>query len=373
MLATTQVLEIAKRKPGPPLALGAVMRNLVALTILLAGCSAGVSTQTQGLHKQRCVTTITCPDGGVLLQSFDTTTSDSNAFDGGSAVFVPGGGGSSGGGTSGAPGSGTCGPEIYTCYDGGTGGSSSGGTTGGGTTGGGTTGGGTTSGPGMGNGNGTPGGMGKGNGSMGGNTTGGSMGGGLPGGCWQETTCTPEDDSDGGADTSDGGASENGGCWITGGGYIVDTDGNDSFGGNAMPMKDGTVRGQWEEQDHGTNDKAHGEASYIMCRHVDEPGPGQPGGKKGFTANQAYFGGHARWFTPADGWKDGYWFDVMVEDHGEGHGIMDYYHFTIRDAAGTVVYDTQGNQIGGNIQLHPPNAGHPSTGGQLPPWVMLQP
>jgi hypothetical protein len=180
-----------------------------------------------------------------------------------------------------------------------------------------------------------------------------------------------------------------GGCWVTGGGFIVDADGNDNYGGNAMPMKDGTIRGEWEHVDHGTGDKSHGEARYIVCRHVDEPGPGQPSGPShNFNINQVYFGGPARWSTPAAGWQDGYWFDVFAEDHGEpgnkpgpgNHGSMgpDYYHFTIRkmvgqNQSGEVVYDTQGDIVGGNIQIHPPNNGHPYTAGTLPMWVSYQP
>src|SRR5581483_2550896 len=100
------------------------MRNFIALTLVLAGCAGNPSTvQTQGL-KQNCVTVITCPDGGVLLQSVDVSSSDSNDYDAGTAVFVPPGGSSGG--------TGPCGPEIYTCYDndGGTS-SGSGGSTGG--------------------------------------------------------------------------------------------------------------------------------------------------------------------------------------------------------------------------------------------------
>jgi hypothetical protein len=182
---------------------------------------------------------------------------------------------------------------------------------------------------------------------------------------------------------------EQGGCWITGGGFIVDADGNDSFGGNGMPMKDGTIRGEWEHVDHGTNDKLHGQVRYLVCRHVPEPGPGNPSGPShNFDINQAYYGGPARWFTPAAGWQDGYWFDVMAEDHGEpgnkpgpgNHGSMgpDYYHFTARkmtgaSQSGEVVYDTAGDFQGGNFQIHPPNGGHPFTTGTLPSWVMYQP
>lgn len=247
-----------------------------------------------------------------------------------------------------------------------------------------------------------------------GSSGGGSSGGGAGGGCDAGSggggdngggyTCTTGDDgsptcttpptcapgnhpSACGACVPDGTTEDctppsSGGCWITGGGFIVDGDGNDSFGGNAMPMKSGTIRGQWEHVDHGTTNKMHGEPSYIVCRHVDEPGPGADNGPKhNFTINQAYFGGAARFFT-AGAWADGYWFDVMVEDHGEGKGAKaggpDYYHITIRKMSGqtqsgVVVYDTEANMSGGNIQIHPPNNGHPFTSSALPSWVSLQP
>jgi hypothetical protein len=128
---------------------------------------------------------------------------------------------------------------------------------------------------------------------------------------------------------------------------------------------------------------------------VDEPGPGVPNGPNhDFNINQAYFGGPARWFTAsaqgADQWEDGYWFDVFAEDHGEPgnkpgpgtHGSLgpDYYHFTIRKLisedppqSGAPVYETSGDFVGGNFQIHPPNAGHPSTPSDLPPWVSYEP
>jgi hypothetical protein len=180
-----------------------------------------------------------------------------------------------------------------------------------------------------------------------------------------------------------------GGCWITGIGFIIDADGHDNFGGNGMPMKDGSIRGEWEHVDHGTDDKFHGQVQYLVCRHVPEPGPGVPNGPQhDLTTNQAYYGGPGRWFTPDAGWADGYWFDVMAEDHGEpgnkagpgqhGSGGPDFYHFTARLLAsgtqsGAVVYDTAGDIVGGNFQIHPPNTGHPFTQGLLPPWVALQP
>lgn len=189
-----------------------------------------------------------------------------------------------------------------------------------------------------------------------------------------------------------------GGCWVTGGGFVVApnavtgdaADGHDNFGGNAKPMKDGTIKGHWNHVDHGTGNHAKGRPEYIYCRHVDEPGPGGPGAKKGFTMNQVYFGGPAEWRDAATGaWGGGYWFDVVAKDHGEpgsvpkikkNGGMPDTYHFTIRlvadpvnNASGTKIYETQGELQGGNVQLHPPNNGHPATQSTLPAWVSLEP
>lgn len=203
--------------------------------------------------------------------------------------------------------------------------------------------------------------------------------------------CVP--DSEG--STSDCVPPSEGGCWVTGGGFIegaslvpaAPADGHDNFGGNAKPMKNGTVNGHWNHVDHGTGNHAKGRPEYIVCRHVDEPGPGQPGGKKGLTANQVYFGGHAQWRS-GDAWSDGYWFDVVAKDHGEPGssaatkkgGMPDSYHFTIRKiddptlgASGKVVYETRGELSGGNIQMHPSNNGHPATTSPLPAWVSFEP
>jgi hypothetical protein len=191
------------------------------------------------------------------------------------------------------------------------------------------------------------------------------------------------------ASTVDCESPKQGGCWFTGGGFIVDADGHDSYGGNGKPMKDGTIQGEWNHVDHGTMDHAHGKVEYLVCRVAAGPGPEQPGGKKGLVANQVYFGGHARW-RANDVWNDGYWFDVVAEDHGEpgnekvqGSGLTqkgtmaDWYSFTIRMMAdpatatsGTVVYHTEGFFVGGNFQIHPNNNGHPETPSMTPPWVM---
>jgi len=188
-----------------------------------------------------------------------------------------------------------------------------------------------------------------------------------------EGTCQPQCEDTYCDVCEDGEPPSAGGCWVTGIGHLIDSDGKDNFGGNGMPMKQGYIRGQWEHDDHGTGDKFHGSVVYLSCRHVDEPGPGVPRG----DANQAYYGGPGRWFEPETGWQDGYWFDVMAEDHGEP-GKTDEYYFSVRKmdangAVGDIIYETGGVLAGGNFQIHPPNSGHPSTHGELPTWVSLQP
>ncbi|MCA9584459.1 MAG: hypothetical protein KC657_03790 [Myxococcales bacterium] len=201
--------------------------------------------------------------------------------------------------------------------------------------------------------------------------------------------CVPDGD-----DGTDCVPPSEGGCWVTGGGFIeaasltpaAPADGHDNFGGNAKPMKGGAVKGHWNHVDHGTGNHAKGRPAYIYCRHVDEPGPGQPGGKKGFTMNQVYFGGPAEWRS-GDVWSSGYWFDVVAKDHGEpgshphpkNGGMPDTYHFTIRKmddpalkVSGAIVYETKGELSGGNVQMHPPNGGHPATQSTLPAWVALE-
>ena len=89
-----------------------------------------------------------------------------------------------------------------------------------------------------------------------------------------------------------------------------------------------------------------------------------------------------------DVWASGYWFDVVAKDHGEpgskphvkNGGMPDTYHFTIRkmddpahQVSGAVVYETRGELEGGNIQMHPPNPGHPGGSSALPGWVSYEP
>jgi hypothetical protein len=172
---------------------------------------------------------------------------------------------------------------------------------------------------------------------------------------------------------------------VTGGGFVT-ANGRDNFGGNAKQMKDGRIQGEWTHEGHANKNNAKGKPTYVFCRHVDEPGPDQPGGNKGLVMNQVYFGGPADWRADKD-WASGYWFDVVAKDHGEpgagkakGGDSADTYHVTVRkmvDAenliSGAVVYEVAGTLAGGNIQIHSPNAGHPGFQSALPSWVSLEP
>jgi hypothetical protein len=304
------------------------------LCVGLAACSGGTPDEnfaSQGYQiREDCTTTTMCPGANAVVQSFSYVVSDSSD----SNAPPPGG------------------SAMYPSTDG-TGSSGGSSMTGGGDT-----------------------------------PTGSGVDGGSSDSCTSDTSCNPTCQDTGNSHVcGDSQSPGQGGCWVTGGGFIDDGGGHDSFGGNAMPMKSGTVRGEWEHQDHNSA-KGHGTVQYIVCRHVDEPGPGNPSGPNhNFNINQAYFGGPSRWFSNG-AWADGYWFDVMVEDHGEpgnkpgpgNHGSKgpDFYHYTIRQLAsatqsGPVVYDTAGDLVGGNLQIHPANNGHPYTGGTLPSWVSLQP
>jgi hypothetical protein len=140
-----------------------------------------------------------------------------------------------------------------------------------------------------------------------------------------------------------------GGCWVSGGGTITTPDGKDSFGGNAKPMKDGRVQGEWIHVDHGGKHKFGGKPKYLVCR------PGQ-----------AYLGGPTTW----EGCP-GYWFDVVASDRA-----TDAYHVTVRaiedvagKASGTIVYEAKGALTAGNLVV---NATRP-TSSKLPSWVSLEP
>lgn len=192
--------------------------------------------------------------------------------------------------------------------------------------------------------------------------------------CYDDGTCEPECEDTWCEVCEDSNPPSDGGCWITGIGHLIDATGRDNFGGNGMPMKAGYIRGEWEHQDHDTGDKLHGRVEYLVCRRIaDEPGPDVPKA----IPNQAYYGGPGRWYEPGIGWQDGYWFDIMAEDHGEP-GKLDEYYFSVRrmDASGqvsAVIYSAGGVLAGGNFQIHPPNAGHPFLDSELPAWVSLQP
>ncbi|MBI4510842.1 MAG: hypothetical protein HY698_14505 [Deltaproteobacteria bacterium] len=172
-----------------------------------------------------------------------------------------------------------------------------------------------------------------------------------------------------------------GGCFVTGIGHIgSDENGNgisdrpgagrahqDSYGGNAMGMKDGRVRGQWQNTTHleHRRNKFHGQAEFLLCWNDGGPGPDVPRA----LPNRAAWGGSGTWDH-----EPGYLFIVSAADYKEGKeggdaNIRDAYAITVyRDVDGDraatradeVVYE-ESDCVYGNFQIHPPNQGHPYT------------
>ncbi len=172
---------------------------------------------------------------------------------------------------------------------------------------------------------------------------------------------------------------QEGGCFVTGIGHIgSDENGDgisdqpgagvanqDSYGGNAMGMKDGRVRGQWQNTTHLEDDKDvfHGQAEFLYCWNDGNPGPDVPEA----YPNRAIWGGPGQWNH-----EKGYLFIVSSADYKEGKEGDDA---LLRDAYAIRVYrDTDENGVAtaddelvyeetdcvfGNFQIHPPNNGHP--------------
>lgn len=141
-----------------------------------------------------------------------------------------------------------------------------------------------------------------------------------------------------------------GGCWVSGVGTISGGEGTrDSFGGNAMPMKDGRVRGEWTHISIGSEVIFNGRVTYIACEKVTGPGPGVPEA----IPNYAFFGGMGK----LNG-VDGYLFQVEALDSGEPGIYQDEYSIKIFYGS-ALVYEAEGQITGGNFQIRPPNEGHP--------------
>ena len=159
-----------------------------------------------------------------------------------------------------------------------------------------------------------------------------------------------------------------GGCWITGGGHIgsrASTGGagqndQDSFGFNAMGMKDGTVRGEIQNTTH-LGDVFHGEASWIHCWKDDGIGPEVPRA----IPNNAEWGGSGVWNHAA-----GYTWRAHLADRAEGGSHQDEYEIFVFGPDAALVYTQNSTQdlviTGGNFQIHPPNGGHPYLAGPIP-------
>lgn len=146
-----------------------------------------------------------------------------------------------------------------------------------------------------------------------------------------------------------------GDCWITTGGFQnagVQAGGKDfTFGGNVGPPPSGS----WQVIDHVTGDNFHSNNVHIVeCVEISGTGPGQPGGKKGFKINQAFFAGIGR----LNG-ESGYPFEGFVIDRGEPSGKngndADEFELVVRDPiTNAIVFEASGSLDGGNVQIHPP-------------------
>ncbi|MBT8442465.1 MAG: hypothetical protein KJO76_08770 [Gammaproteobacteria bacterium] len=144
-------------------------------------------------------------------------------------------------------------------------------------------------------------------------------------------------------------------CWITTGGFQnagVQAGSKDyTFGGNVGPP----AHGSWEVIDHETGDNFHTHDVRITnCITIEGTGPGQPGGKKGFDVNQAFFECTSGTFNHVDGYTcTGYVID-RGEPSGKNGNDTDEYAITVRDGNGVVVMEVNGMLDGGNVQIHPP-------------------
>jgi len=135
-------------------------------------------------------------------------------------------------------------------------------------------------------------------------------------------------------------------CFLTGSGAVEADGGTETFAGNASSRKDHTIKGAWT---HTTADgrTLQGQVDLLLCRR-DGGDPGHPAvdfsiadfsGTGTFAGEPVTFGGRA-------------------QDRGEP-GNDDAYHFVIEDMAGDFIHATRGILAAGNIQIHPPNNGHP--------------
>jgi hypothetical protein len=176
---------------------------------------------------------------------------------------------------------------------------------------------------------------------------------------------------------------EMGGCWVSGGGTInrmdqVPIESASFFGGTVMTQKGGSVNGIWNHNGYDMSIPRKiqftGQVLYLLCRQYPTlPGPGIPKA----IPNYANFGGTGR----LNG-VDGYSFDVKIFDHGEPGINLDRYRIDIYDSNTNLVLHADGAQndnciaddaviseldwvkemgciTGGNIDIMPPNQGHP--------------
>ncbi len=140
-------------------------------------------------------------------------------------------------------------------------------------------------------------------------------------------------------------------CWFTGGGQIhSDSLEKGSFGGNAMTMKDGDIRGEWEFVDHEGN-IFHGQVETIECYMKGDVPPDMPHA----DVNTIWFTGTGVYNHIPD-----VPFTVEATDRGEP-GVDDYFKIWInrKPAYPNLGIFSYEGFLQGNLQIHPSNNGHP--------------
>ena len=146
-------------------------------------------------------------------------------------------------------------------------------------------------------------------------------------------------------------------CWITTGGFHNSggTSGSKeyTFGGNVGPPPSGSW--QVTEHDAGNVRLFHTNDVHITdCIEITGTGPGQPGGKKGFVINQAFFEGVGR-LNGVPGFPFSGWVVDRGEPSGKNGNDTDEFYIKV-DVSGTSAdpFETQILLDGGNVQIHPP-------------------
>lgn len=127
---------------------------------------------------------------------------------------------------------------------------------------------------------------------------------------------------------------------VTGGGKISVEGGKATFGFNAMPSRDSGTKGELQYLDHPRDLLIH--AHIVDSLEVWEE----------LIGNKPWPLRKARSTGPCTvNHENGYRFEVYVEDNGEP-GKADYFSIKIFNSNGEIIYESSGQLIAGNVQIH---------------------